>query len=77
MPIVQATIEAQIERLLTETEGLSPDEAKVQFKKQLATIIVNAIASATITIAPGLIITVGSATTQTNTTPVVVQKGLS
>lgn len=77
MAIVQATIETQIEKLLQDTEKLSPDEAKVQFKKQLAAIIATAISSATITIAPGLIVTVGSATTQSNTIPIVVQKGLS
>lgn len=73
------TISNAIDKLLTDTSNpdISVEQAKAQFKQQLTQIIVDAIKSATVTIQPGLIITVGSPTTQSNPSPVIIQNGIT
>ena len=71
MPVSQPTIKAAISDLLDATADLSLNDAKEAFADQLATVVYNAIISAQVNIAPGAVVTVGSATTQTNTAPVV------
>lgn len=77
MPLSISTIEASIQALLESTENLQLEQAQARFKRDLTIIIVNAIKSATITIPPAAIVTTGSAATQTNASPVVVQGGLT
>ncbi len=73
MPLAPQTIEAQIGALLDSTANLELATAKSEFKSQLTQIIVAAIESATVTIPIGavIVLTSGSATTQTgvNTAP--------
>lgn len=75
MALVQATIEAQIGVLLDSTSSLELEQAKQQFKTQLAALIVAAIQSATVTIPTGAVIvsTAGTAVAQTgaNTAPAI------
>lgn len=48
-----------------------------QFADKLADVVIAAIQSATITIPSGTIITAGSATTQTQSTPAIINGGIS
>ncbi len=77
MPLLQPQIKASISQLLDSTASLPLDESKDAFADQLATVIVNAIESATIIISPGLVQTVGSPTNQTNIVPIIIENGLS
>lgn len=77
MSLSQSTIKSQIDTLLSSTESLELQEAKDQFAEQLAAVIIAAIKSATLTIPPSAIVTVGSAATQTNAIPVIVNGGLT
>lgn len=71
MALSQSAIEIQIGALIDSTSSLKLQESKDQFKTQLSAIIVAAIQSATIVFAPGTIVVVGSAVTQTNPSPVI------
>lgn len=77
MALNEILIEEQIGELIDSTTTLELEESKAKFKKDLASIIVNAIKSAQLTIPSGAIITTGSALTQTNAAPVVVISGLA
>jgi hypothetical protein len=77
--IVQATIKTEILAILNKSfnEASNPATVKNDFANDLATAIENAIKSAQLTIPSSAIVTVGSATTQTNAAPVTVINGLS
>ncbi len=79
MSLVKATIKNDILTVLNQSfdETTNPTTLKNQFADKLADVIINAIQSATITIPSGTIITAGSATTQTQSTPAVINNGLS
>ena len=70
MPIIKQAIKAEILALLNSTADLKLEDAKDQFSDKLAGAIENALKSAIVVIAPGAIITAGSAVTQTNAAPV-------
>jgi hypothetical protein len=71
MAVVNGTIKTQITALINQTKVLEQPESQDTFAQGLADIVEAAIKSATVNIAIGAIVTVGSATTQTNTAPVV------
>jgi hypothetical protein len=71
MAVINNVIQQQIESLINQTKVLEQPQAQQAFVSGLASIIEAAIKSATVTIAPGAIVTVGSATTQTNVAPAV------
>ena len=71
MPVSQPTIKAAITSLLDATDSLELAAAKDAFADQLATVIQNAILSAQVNIAPGAVVTTGSATTQSNPASVI------
>jgi hypothetical protein len=75
--MVKSQIEAQIGLLLDSTASLSLEEAKSEFKSQLAELIVDAIKSATITIPSGAINVVGSPSAQSNAVPVILNNSLT
>lgn len=77
MALVSATIEQQIDQLLTSTAGMELEQAKVQFRKQLTQIIIDAIKSATITVQPGVIQVAGSPSAQSNVAPIVISNSIS
>lgn len=66
MPISQSLIKQQI---LTLIENVSQSNDPDAFAEQLSSIIVSSILSATVTLPSGSIVTLGSATTQTNQAP--------
>lgn len=70
MPVIPDTIKTQINALINQTKVLEQEQSQEQFCSGLSVIITNAILSATVNIAPNSIVTVGSATTQTNPAPV-------
>lgn len=69
MPIVEATISAQIDALIETSSQQEPEQAIITYKDGLATIIATAIRSATVTVAAGIpVATAGSAVAQTGVT---------
>lgn len=72
-------IKSEINTLITVVNGdnIDRDRAVEEFSERLSTIIVNAIKSATITLAPGDITVVGSQTAQQNVTPLILNSKLS
>lgn len=75
MALSKPTIKAAIKKITTDLNSgdvtkKDPDQVVDDFADKLADVIINAIKSGTVTIAPGAITTTGSATTQTNPTPV-------
>lgn len=76
MSLSKEAIENSIGQLLDST-NTELEQSKTSFKSGLADIIIAAIQSATLTIPGGAIVTVGSAATQQNASPVVVEGGLS
>ncbi len=71
MPIVNATIKTQVTALIEQTKVLEQPQSQEAFATGLANIIETAIKSGTVTLAPGSIVTTGSAVTQTNAAPAV------
>lgn len=64
MPIVKQTIKTEIDALINNTKQLNQAESQEAFAEGLASIIENALKSATVTVQ---VTTIGSATTQTGT----------
>lgn len=79
MAIVKNTIKSAIISLLEQPfdHETSPEDLRDQFADALATVIEDAIKSATITIPSGTIVTSGSATTQTQSAQATINGGLS
>ena len=82
MPLVKATIKAEIKALTAQLNAGDPtnktaEEVEDEYADGLADIIINAISSLTLTIPVGTIITAGSATTQTQSAPGIVTNGVS
>jgi hypothetical protein len=79
MALTKATIKAQIITTLQQPfdEETASSSIQDQFADKLADVIIAAIQSATITIPSGTIITTGSAATQTQSTPAVINGALS
>lgn len=77
MALAKPTIETQIETLLTAVAGMELAQARVEFRKQLAQIIIDAIKSATITVKPGVIQVQGSPSAQANTAPIVISDSIT
>jgi hypothetical protein len=71
MPIVNTAIKTQINLLIEQTKILEQSQSQEAFASGLATIIETAIKSATVTLPPGSIITVGSPSTQSNAAPAI------
>lgn len=70
-------IGSQVEDLLNSTAGLELEAAKLEFKKQLTELIINAIKSATITIQPGIITVQGSPSAQSNISTIVIDSSIT
>ena len=79
MSLVKATIKSAIIDVLSQPvdEETSASMIRNQFADALADVIIDAITSATLTIPPRTIITAGSAATQTQSAPGVVNNSLS
>ena len=79
MALTKSSIKSQIITTLQQpfSEATASSTIQDQFADKLADVIIAAIQSATITIPSGTIVTAGSATTQTQSTPAVINNGLS
>ena len=82
MAIVEATISAAVSALADSLNTADPTQkdpltTQKEWADGLATIIANAIKTATVTIPPGSIITVGSPSTQTQSVPAIVLNALT
>lgn len=79
MSLSKSTIKTQIITVLQQPfdEQTAPSSIQDQFADKLADVIIAAIQSATITIPIGTIVTAGSATTQTQSVPAIVENGLT
>ena len=76
MAVIEQTISGKIKTFITQQQGSEQedsDKAIQEFSDEMASIITEAILSMTITIQTGQIIVVGSATTQANPAPLVLQ----
>lgn len=72
MPVIQKTISARLKLFIKKQKNNEDvDQAIQEFSDELASIITEAILSATVTAAPGTIIVAGSPATQTNLTPII------
>jgi hypothetical protein len=82
MTLVKATIKAEIIAITNELNSgdvtkKDPVATVDTFADKLSDVIINAIKSSTITIPVGTIITAGSATTQTQSVPGIVNNGIT
>jgi hypothetical protein len=79
MSLSQPTIKAAIIDVLSQSfdENTSAATLRDQFADALSDVIIEAIQSATLTIPAGTIVTTGSAATQTQSIPGVVNNGLT
>jgi hypothetical protein len=71
MPINEQLIAQRLNAFIRQNlNNDNVEEATQNFSREIASIIVEAIKSGDIIISPGEIVTVGSAATQTNTSPI-------
>jgi hypothetical protein len=54
MPLVKPVIQAEINKLINDTKGLEQEQAQAEFASKLADVIINALKSATVTVAVGI-----------------------
>lgn len=72
MALIETSIAAEIYSFIKSNKGGEDFDVAIRvFSDGLAKVIVDTIKTATVTLAPGSIITVGSDTTQTNATPAI------